>query len=99
MRLSEQHRQAILQVVTAVCGPHALVRLFGSRLDDGKRGGDVDLMVELPFEPQDIFALQRDLHVKLLRALDERPVDVLVVGPQTYRQRVHQEAISEGVLL
>jgi len=99
MRLSEQHRQAILRVVGETCGPQARVRLFGSRLDDALRGGDVDLLVELPDDPEDIYALQRQLYVKLLRALEERPVDVLVVGPHTLRQPVHEAALREGVLL
>lgn len=99
MRLSEEHRCAILRVVGEACGPQARVRLFGSRVDDAKRGGDVDLLVELPDDPDDLQALQRQLYVKLLRALDGRPVDVLVIGPQTLRQPVHEEALREGVLL
>ncbi|GAB4173977.1 MAG: hypothetical protein Fur0039_15710 [Rhodocyclaceae bacterium] len=45
MRLSEQHRREILRVVHEICGPQARVRLFGSRLDDRRRSGDVDLRV------------------------------------------------------
>ena len=99
MRLSRQHRQAILRVVTETCGPEARVRLFGSRLDDARRGGDVDLLIELPTEPEHVFDLQRRLSVQLLRALDSRPVDVLVVGPSTPRASVHEEALLHGVLL
>lgn len=99
MRLSDQHRQAILRAVGEACGPQARVRLFGSRVDDAKRGGDVDLLIELPYDPDDVHALQQQLYVKLLRALDGRPVDVLVVGPQTLRGPVHEEALREGVLL
>lgn len=99
MRLSRQHRQEILRVVTETCGPEARVRLFGSRLDDARRGGDVDLLIELPTEPEHVFDLQRRLSVQLLRALDSRPVDVLVVGPSTPRASVHEEALLHGVLL
>ena len=87
MRLSPTHRDAILQVVSDMCGPDAQVRLFGSRVDDTKRGGDVDLLVELAAEPDDVFDLQRRLYARLLRALDSRPVDVLVLGPRTPRGR------------
>jgi predicted nucleotidyltransferase len=99
MRLSAEHRLAILRVVNETCGPQARVRLFGSRADDTRRGGDVDLLVELPYDPDDVDALQRQLYVKLLRALDGRPVDVLVVGPHTLRQPVHEQALREGVVL
>ena len=99
MRLSQQHRQAILRVVAETCGPKARVRLFGSRVDDSRRGGDVDLLIELPAEPEQVFDLQRRLSAQLLRALDSRPVDVLVVGPRTRRDSVHDEALRHGVLL
>lgn len=103
MRLSQAQRQAVVQAVAEACGPRARVRLFGSRLDDALRGGDVDLLVELADEladePADIPALQRQLYVKLLRALDGRAVDVLVVGPHTPRQPVHELAQREGRLL
>ncbi len=98
MRLDERYREAIVRVVSETCGPQARVRLFGSRLDDALRGDDVDLLVELPCEADDAAALQRQLCVKLLRALDGRPVDVLVVGPQTRRQPVHERALREGLV-
>lgn len=61
MRLSEEHRLAILRVVAETCGPQARVRLFGSRVDDAWRGGDVDWLVEQPCDPDDVNALQRHL--------------------------------------
>ena len=99
MRLSSPHRQAILRVVAETCGPAARVHLFGSRTDDSMRGGDIDLLVELPVEPTQLFDLQRQLSAKLFRALDSRPVDVLIVGPRTPRASVHDEALRHGVLL
>ena len=99
MRLSPTHRAAILRIVSDMCGPDARVRLFGSRVDDTKRGGDVDLLVELAAEPDDVFDLQRRLYARLLRALDSRPVDVLVLGPRTPRAAVHLDAIQHGVVL
>lgn len=99
MRLSQDHRAAILRIVSETCGPDARVRLFGSRVDDAQRGGDVDLLVEVPSEPDDVYDLQRRLYARLLRALDSRPVDVLVLGPRTPRAGVHVAALTHGVLL
>ena len=39
MRLTEQQRQIIRQVVTSLVGSEVQVMLFGSRLDDEKKGG------------------------------------------------------------
>jgi predicted nucleotidyltransferase len=44
MRLPEAERQAILNAVRSE-DPDAVVYLFGSRVDDAARGGDIDLLV------------------------------------------------------
>jgi len=44
MRLSDTERDAIRQTITAL-DPDARIYLFGSRTDDTKRGGDIDLLI------------------------------------------------------
>ncbi len=44
MRLTEREKTAIVGVVASF-DPTAEVYLFGSRADDGKRGGDIDLLI------------------------------------------------------
>ncbi len=46
MRLSTTQQQCILQATRQNFGADAKVWLFGSRVDDARRGGDVDLYVE-----------------------------------------------------
>ncbi len=46
MRLTAQSIAAITQAAQAVLGEDAQVWLFGSRVDDGARGGDIDLYVQ-----------------------------------------------------
>jgi predicted nucleotidyltransferase len=48
MRLTEFQQNQILTLLHQQWGKDASVWLFGSRLDDQKRGGDVDLLVETP---------------------------------------------------
>jgi predicted nucleotidyltransferase len=74
MRLDSNQAQLIVQGVKRHLGPRATVWLFGSRLDDAKKGGDVDLYVET--EPHN---LRDELRCKI--ALEEAldmPVDLLV---------------------
>jgi len=46
MRLTRDQITAILNTATGIGGRDADVLLFGSRLDDSARGGDVDLVIE-----------------------------------------------------
>ena len=46
MRISSKQSHAILDIVASHAGSGAAVYLFGSRLDDRRRGGDVDLLIE-----------------------------------------------------
>jgi hypothetical protein len=52
MRLNDKIREIIKTKVANQVGPDAVVRLFGSRVNDMQRGGDIDLLVEskLPLE-------------------------------------------------
>jgi len=46
MRLSSKQSDSILDIVASHAGSGAAVYLFGSRLDDRLRGGDIDLLIE-----------------------------------------------------
>lgn len=45
MRLTHQQHFAILESAWKIFGDDATVRLFGSRTDDQKKGGDIDLLI------------------------------------------------------
>ena len=51
MRLTSDQAEAIRQRVHRHLGPNARIWLFGSRVDDQRRGGDVDLYVEAETPP------------------------------------------------
>jgi len=48
MRLTHTQIETIKSTAAAVLGEGVRVTLFGSRLDDHEKGGDVDLYIELP---------------------------------------------------
>ena len=48
MRLDAKTVELIREVVLSEAGDQARVRLFGSRTDNQARGGDVDLLLEIP---------------------------------------------------
>lgn len=74
MRLTAQQQHDILQIVHQHVGAQTRVGLYGSRVRDDARGGDVDLLVEGPrhLTPLARAALQLDLQQAL-----ELPVDIL----------------------
>ena len=99
MRLTENQQMAILEAVTEVFGTDAKVLLFGSRVDDTARGGDIDLLVHSgkPIRQRERKALQ--LVARLQIRLGDQPIDVLVLDPDTARQAIHEEALRTGVEL
>ncbi len=99
MRLSAQTRNVIRDTAREVFGPAAEVRLFGSRLDDTARGGDLDLLVILPASLDDSRRKTLTFVARLQRQLGDQSIDVLLVDPLTQLQPVHQQALREGVPL
>lgn len=51
MRLTPDQVRTILATVAKQIGPDAEVVLFGSRVTDDSRGGDIDLLIESPTPP------------------------------------------------
>jgi predicted nucleotidyltransferase len=74
MRLSTDQIAHIREVVRQEAGPAARVRVFGSRLDDPRRGGDVDLLVELECPVSNPVWLAARISARLPRALRGREV-------------------------
>jgi predicted nucleotidyltransferase len=99
MRLTNEQRETILRVITEVAGPQVRTRLFGSRVDDSKRGGDIDLMIEMDEPITNPAELSATLASRLTRSLDGRHVDVLLLAPNLNRLPIHQVALARGILL
>lgn len=97
MRLMDKDRTAIRATVAALFGKEARVLLFGSRTDDTRRGGDIDLLVELPSAPPDEERARLDLLVALQRALGERHMDILLTYPGARERDVDRVARVTGV--
>jgi predicted nucleotidyltransferase len=99
MRPTDEQADAIRRIVGEEAGADSVVRIFGSRLDDTARGGDVDLMVETihPLNRPALTAAR--LSARLLRALHGRRVDVLLAAPNLAVLPIHAIAMQEGVRL
>ncbi len=99
MRLNNDTRKTIRETVHEIFGPHANVLLFGSRVDDAVRGGDIDLLVQVDKADQENQQKALRLVARLQIRLGDQPIDVLVIDPETLQQPVHKEALRMGVKL
>lgn len=80
MRLTSAEIETIVSKAREVFGSDARVSLFGSRLDDEKRGGDIDLLIELaqPLDMDEMLERRSRFVAKVWRVLGERKIDVVV---------------------
>lgn len=94
MRLTEQELEVIVREFRSCFGRGSLY-LFGSRTDDSKKGGDVDLYVQLDDYSQAV-RCKLEFLVNVKRVLGEQKIDVVLgFGGQ---RLIDQEALK-GILL
>ena len=105
MRLSTDQIFAIRQAATVAFGQGTSVWLFGSRVDDAKKGGDIDLLVcpqshtaSDAAEGEQGFMQKIKMLTLLERYLGERKVDLVVEQPQDTRPIV-EVAHKTGIKL
>jgi hypothetical protein len=102
MRLTPQTVQAIEQAAREYFAPGSTIRLFGSRMDDYRRGGVIDLLIEtpVPLRPDDQVSRRNAFLAQLYRRLGEQKIDVLIVPAGYPDQRpVVQVARSKGQII
>ena len=99
MRLTLEQIQAIRVSVADVAGRDARVWLFGSRVHDQSRGGDVDLLLELDEPVSEPAQLAARLSAHVSRAMYGRKVDVVVKAPNLMHLPIHSIALQEGIRL
>jgi len=99
MRLSQQEIDTIRSTAREVFGPVATVRLFGSRVDDNRRGGDIDLHVEVGPDQ----GVMRDTEFRFWDLLQERlgaqRIDIVVQPHGAPDRPIDQIAKGRGVAL
>lgn len=99
MRLSDEYAAAIRAGVRKIFGPEARVWLFGSRADDSRRGGDIDLYIEAPCGSDEVAQLEGRLYAFLVRRLGEQRIDIVIRPTGMPLRRIDEEARRTGVKL
>ena len=99
MRLTPSQIETICSTARQLLGTGVKVTLFGSRVDDNRKGGDVDLMVEVPEAIDDPALISARMASRVSRAMEGRKVDVVLKAPNLMLQPIHQIAQQTGVVL
>jgi predicted nucleotidyltransferase len=99
VRLSHEQVRVIRDVVEGQIGESARVYLFGSRVDDAARGGDIDLYIECDEALTNRAATSARIAGVLQRHLGEQRIDVVIVDPEIPKKPVHRSAREHGVAL
>ena len=76
MRIQSEEQAAIIDTITSF-DKESEIYLFGSRLDDAKRGGDIDILIKSDFICRSMLAHIED---KLFRKIDEQKIDFVLTN-------------------
>ena len=95
MRLSNKQHQAIKNTFIEVF-ESGDIYLFGSRVDDSKKGGDIDLYIVSTCK-DNCSSKKIDFLVKLKSIIGEQKIDVVLSRDKT--RPIEQEALQSGILL
>lgn len=98
MRLRPEEAEAIRAAAVETFGPEATVRLFGSRVRDDLRGGDIDLHLEVGEGQQDVRHAARFRWLVFDR-LDERALDLVIHVRGRPLRPIDRVAHAEGIVL
>ena len=98
MRLQPHEIEAIRAAVREVFGETATIRLFGSRVRDDLKGGDVDLFVEVQSGQASIANEQR-LRDRIAPGIGDLRTDIMRHERGTALSPIERIALRDGVLL
>jgi hypothetical protein len=95
--LTPQQRQVLTQTARDCFDPAVQVRLFGSRADDARKGGDIDLLIETQLQdPAQIARAHTQFLARVYMALGEQKIDVLIDYPSCQSQAPIYQLARQG---
>ena len=98
MRISDDMAKSLVELAREHISENAKVWLFGSRVRDDAKGGDIDIMIEAS-------AIENPLQKKICFQLafediwGEQKLDVLLHDRERDDQPIHEIVRQEGILL
>lgn len=99
MRISSMEMKAIAKSTREFFGPLSVVKLFGSRIDDRKRGGDIDLLILVPERELDAAKSRKFQFIDSLQnAIGEQRIDVVITTAQNMEKDEFLQSLDSRVI-
>ncbi len=95
MRLTKQQISSLIYATHLCFGETADIWLFGSRVDDSKKGGDIDLYIETDLEKNTV-AAKLNMRKLIWPVFGEQKIDIVVRSRSRALSPIHEIAISSG---
>lgn len=96
MRISTNYQTIIKENTLKIFGYQSKVYLFGSRIDNSKRGGDIDLYI-IPEIKENLYPKKIEFLTTLTLALGDQKIDVVIAKDNS--QPIEKIAIRDGIEL
>jgi predicted nucleotidyltransferase len=96
MRLDNIIKNNIIKTANKYFG-RASVFLFGSRVDDNKKGGDIDLFIETTKAVD--YQTKMDFLTDIYRNTTQRKIDLIIKDPSSNEQKIFKIAKTTGIKL
>lgn len=97
MRLTDFEKKTIIELAKKYFGNNTSVYLFGSRVYDNEKGGDIDLFLETDREREKTAEIE--FLTRYRRLINERKVDLIVKTPSSIHRPIFDTAKSKGIHL
>jgi predicted nucleotidyltransferase len=101
MRQTTAQQEAIVDAFRQTFHSGARLFLFGSRIDDSQRGGDIDLCVETNAGKawDALVPMRQSFQVELLKRLGDRRIDIVLRRQGDVIRPIDREIGQKGIKL
>jgi predicted nucleotidyltransferase len=99
MRLTNEQVSIISSTARSIFGDSVQVLLFGSRISDTRRGGDIDLLVQSADDTTLNLSNKLVFIVELKKRLGDQKIDVLLSRADEAGSAIIQNARKTGIAL
>lgn len=99
MRLTSHQRSTIKSLAIQYFGVNSSVYLFGSRVDDHQKGGDIDLLIQTQQNLKESVQSEMYFRSALNNQIGEQKVDILTYNPSAKSSKIIEIALKTAVSL